>query len=98
MKQTLIYFFFSTLEEPSYETEVPIRLLCKNKPRLWIYEKINQFFKPLVYKIPSQNVNFKATIIILIGKLCQYFRPKYLIEEGYLTELRRWFIGLIEGE
>lgn len=84
--------------EPTDEHALPLRLLCKYKPKPWLYQKLNQYFKPLVYKIPPENFNFKATIIILMGKLCQYFKPKIPAEEAYLTELRRWFFGLIEGE
>lgn len=74
-----------------------IRLLCKNKDTKWVYKKVNEFFKPLIYKIPLENVNFKATVIILIGNICN-IRPQSEFDESSLNELRRWLTGLTEGE
>ncbi|KAJ8949959.1 hypothetical protein NQ318_002366 [Aromia moschata] len=80
----------------SRSSELAVRLLCKMKETKWVYKKVNEFLKPLIYKISAENVNFKATAIILIGKICKEFKPVKELEETYLNDLRRWLIGLTE--
>ncbi|KAJ8970308.1 hypothetical protein NQ314_001298 [Rhamnusium bicolor] len=90
--------FQQYLRNPVKSSDLAIRLLCKNKNTKWIYQKINEFFKPLIYKIPATNVNFKATAIILIGNISRQFKPKNEFDESCLKELHRWLIGLTEEE
>ncbi|XP_057666713.1 uncharacterized protein LOC130900230 [Diorhabda carinulata] len=89
-------FYQLFLTNPSTPTEYAIRLYCKNKDTKWVYKKINEYFKPLVYKIPDENVNFKATTVILMGKICRMFKPSNSHDKDCLTELLRWFEGLLE--
>ncbi|XP_018577558.1 uncharacterized protein LOC108915892 isoform X2 [Anoplophora glabripennis] len=90
--------FQQYLRNPNKSSDLAIRLLCKNKDTKWVYKKVNEFFKPLIYKIPSENVNFKATSIILIGNICRHFKPENEFDESSLNDLRRWLTGLTEGE
>ncbi|XP_074036627.1 uncharacterized protein isoform X1 [Leptinotarsa decemlineata] len=86
------------LRNPSPASDFAIRLYCRNKDTKWVYKKINEFFKPLIYKIPTENVNFKATAILLLGKICRQFRPKEEHDEACLAEMNRFFAGLMEDD
>ncbi|CAG9824910.1 unnamed protein product [Phaedon cochleariae] len=84
------------LRNPNPTSDFAIRLYCRNKDNKWVYKKINEFFKPLIYKIPMENVNFKSTAILLMGKICRQFRAKEDHDAACLIELNRFFSGLIE--
>ncbi|CAH1100252.1 unnamed protein product [Psylliodes chrysocephalus] len=84
------------LSNPCLASDYAIRLFCKNKDTKFVYKKLNEFFKPLIYKIPSENVNFKSATIILMGKICRQFKVKNEHDRKCLMELKRWFEGLLE--
>ncbi|XP_072390122.1 uncharacterized protein [Diabrotica undecimpunctata] len=84
------------LEKPCESTEYAIRLYLKHKDKPWAYKKLNELFKPLIYKIPPENSNFKAANIILIGKLLKYFNSGMEFDKKCLVEMKLWFEGLLE--
>nr|CAH7737206.1 unnamed protein product [Callosobruchus chinensis] len=73
-----------------------IRLYCKYKNNCWLKQIINHVFKPLVYKIPVENEEFKATVIVLLANICEQL--KIISTDKYIVELRAWFSSLSEGE
>ncbi|VEN51564.1 unnamed protein product [Callosobruchus maculatus] len=73
-----------------------IRLYCKYKDTIWLKKTINQIFKPLVYKIPEDNKEFKATVIVLLANISEYL--KISSSDKYRVELEAWFSSLSEGD
>ncbi|CAG9828092.1 unnamed protein product [Diabrotica balteata] len=84
------------LEKPCESTEYAIRMYLKHKDKPWTYKKLNELFKPLIYKIPPENSNFKAANIILVGKLLKYFNSGMEFDKKCLVEMKLWFEGLLE--
>nr|CAI5851546.1 unnamed protein product [Callosobruchus analis] len=62
----------------------------------WLQKTINEIFKPLVYKIPVENVEFKATVIVLLANICEHL--KISSTDKYMVELNAWFSSLSEGD
>ncbi|CAH0548142.1 unnamed protein product [Brassicogethes aeneus] len=71
--------FNSYIGNPSRNTDLSIILFCKHQSDQWVLDKLDKHFKPLVHKIPSEN--YKATVLVLIGKICKNFRKKGLLNE-----------------
>ncbi|CAH1993599.1 unnamed protein product [Acanthoscelides obtectus] len=84
------------LRNPTRMANFAIRLFCKYKNVDWLKKKINEIFKPLVYRIPVENENFKATVIVLLANICQHFRISGT--DKYMVELKAWFSSLSEGK
>ncbi|CAG9860066.1 unnamed protein product [Phyllotreta striolata] len=84
---------------PSQGSDYSIRLLCKHTNANWVYKVLDKYFKPLLYKIPSENVNFKATTIVLMGRISSKFQVKNGKNNTKIVEdLKRFFEGLLQDE
>ncbi|XP_044764968.1 uncharacterized protein LOC123321435 [Coccinella septempunctata] len=77
--------FNNYLKNPVAPADFPILLYFKNNDCKWVFQKINSLIKPILSNV---NVNFKATLIVLIGNIMSQFPKRSNLE--YIESAREW--------
>ncbi|XP_045463918.1 putative uncharacterized protein DDB_G0282133 isoform X2 [Harmonia axyridis] len=86
--------FTNYLKKPEAPADFTILLYTKNCECKWVCQKINDLIKPILEKV--KNVNFKATIIVLIGHIMNPFIGKSHSE--HVESIRKWLKEQVSDE